>query len=70
MEFSKLQRCVEWGKWITSTPVWVEFPTAKVGRGRKSESGSGGGLGQTQQKAEAEKNVETDPHLRALDKFD
>ena len=25
-EFGKLQHRLEQGKWITSTPIWVEFP--------------------------------------------
>ena len=37
---------------VTYTPVWVDFPTAKEGRGRKLDSGYGGRLGQTHRKAE------------------
>ena len=47
-EFNKIQRCVELVKWITSTPIWVEFPIEKEDGGRKLESISGRGPGHTQ----------------------
>ena len=56
LEFGEIQWRVEQGECITSIPIWVEFPTSKECRGRKSEINSGGGTVQTQQKTETEKN--------------
>ena len=35
-DFGDLHRRVERGEWITSTPIWVEFPIDKEDRRRKS----------------------------------
>ena len=54
LEFGELQRHVERGEWVTTTPVWVGFPTEKEDRERGGggvESDNGGGTGQTQRKA-------------------
>ena len=51
-EFGGLQNKVERGEWITSTPVWVEWPAPKeekrwksdgIGLGSRQSSGGGGG---------------------------
>ena len=44
-EFGELQRKIEQGKWIKTTPIWVELTTSKKEEGRKSDSGGGNGPG-------------------------
>ena len=52
LEFQKIQQRVEWGKWITYTPAWIEFPILKEDGRRKLENGRGETTEQTYRKAE------------------
>ena len=56
LEFNKIQRSVEWGKWIAFIPIWIEFPSAKEDVKRYPESNGGGITGQVQRKSEAVNN--------------
>ena len=58
-EFGKLQRHVEKGKLISSTPAWFNLPSNKDDTRRKSDSI--GGMGKTQWNREEENNMYIDP---------
>ena len=69
LEFGKLRQIIERGGWITSSPVWMELPMAKVDWGSKLEIGGGGGPGQTQCRAEAREKREANSQLKFMEKF-
>ena len=71
LEFGELQRKVERGELITTTPDWVELQTQKKNRMSKPESGRGsGGVGLGQQsKREEERKSDVDPRLRMMERF-
>ena len=56
--------------WITSTPVWVEFPTSKKDGRSNYNSGSGDIPGQVQRKKETEKNGDKYPQLSDMEKHE
>ena len=67
---------MEWGEWITTLPIWVEFPAQKNNRRRKSESDAGSGRGGAGRgdlvhirNREEERNANTDPRLRIMERF-
>ena len=63
-KFGELQRRVEWGEWIISTPTWVELPAPKGDMWRNLESDRG--TVQTQSKIEEDNNRYMDPRLRVM----
>ena len=71
LEFGELQRKVERGELITTTPDWVELQTQKKNRMSKSESGRGsGGVAPGQQsKREEERKSDVDSRLRMMERF-
>ena len=69
LEFRELQRCVERGEWITSTPVYVELPIEREDRGRNSGISGNGVPIQAHRKAEVEKKREAEPQIKVMEKF-
>ena len=77
VEFGELQQRVEWGEWITPPPpTWVEFTAQKTDRRRKSEIDYGLGRGDVGRGSllhiinrEEERNTNTDPRLRIMERF-